>query len=284
MNIYKIASINLQFRYHFDTFFKDNLEKYLTTDTYFDYSMEVHVVDPMHPRLETPTYAFKNRQVYEFNAITVIDVLDENGFVKHRVEHSNDYKNIDIYLSNRLQNLDEMEYIITGMLFLEIVTKEGFVALHGSAVIKDDQCIIFSAPSKTGKSTHARYWTNYFDDTSILNDDKPLLFIDNDRLMVASSPWSGKSAVNQNAIFPLKSIVFLSQGELNLVNEMTNKSKIEHLLKNTARPRNKESMAILLQNIGEIVEKTPIVLYEVSNHISSVQTIYNYLFGGQNEN
>jgi len=104
------------------------------------------------------------------------------------------------------------EYVLSGMMFLEIAQREGYMSVHASAINYKDDAILFSAPSKTGKSTHARMWMEKFkDDVSMINDDKPLIFQDKGKFMVSGSPFSGKQAINQNVVKPLKAIIFLEQ-------------------------------------------------------------------------
>ena len=55
---------------------------------------------------------------------------------------------------------------------------ENVLLLHGSVVSVDGIGYLFTAKSGTGKSTHTRYWREYFKDRAIMiNDDKPLLEI-----------------------------------------------------------------------------------------------------------
>lgn len=48
--------------------------------------------------------------------------------------------------------------------------------LHGSTVGLDGQAFLFTAPCRTGKSTHTRFWRETFGDRAVMvNDDKPFL-------------------------------------------------------------------------------------------------------------
>lgn len=90
--------------------------------------------------------------------------------------------------------------------------------MHGSALCMDGQAIIFTAPSGTGKSTHARMWREAFGDRVwMINDDKPMLRIEAGLVTVYGTPWNGKHNLGCNASAPLKAIVSLNRGEENRI-------------------------------------------------------------------
>ncbi len=90
--------------------------------------------------------------------------------------------------------------------------------MHGSALCMDGEAYIFTAPSGTGKSTHARLWREAFGDrVRMINDDKPMLKIEEDRVYVCGTPWNGKHRLGENAAAPLKAIVSLNRGEKNVI-------------------------------------------------------------------
>lgn len=89
--------------------------------------------------------------------------------------------------------------------------KKKVVPIHASTIVKDTEAVLFLGESGTGKSTHTRLWLQYIENTYLLNDDAPLLRIENDKIFVCGSPWSGKTHCYQQEIVPLKAIVRLSQ-------------------------------------------------------------------------
>lgn len=89
--------------------------------------------------------------------------------------------------------------------------KKKVVPIHASTIVKDSGAVLFLGESGTGKSTHTRLWLQYIENTYLLNDDAPLLRIENDKIFVCGSPWSGKTHCYQQEIIPLKAIVRLSQ-------------------------------------------------------------------------
>ena len=59
--------------------------------------------------------------------------------------------------------------IFREMFILACVSRDR-LAIHSAAIIYDDKAYLFSAPSGTGKSTHANLWKDEYD-CEILNGD-----------------------------------------------------------------------------------------------------------------
>ncbi|MCR5611174.1 MAG: hypothetical protein K6F68_05000 [Clostridiales bacterium] len=104
--------------------------------------------------------------------------------------------------------------------------------MHGSALAIDGEAIVFTAKSGTGKSTHARLWREAFPDrVRMINDDKPLIRIEDGRALVYGSPWNGKHHLGMNACAPLKAVVFLSRGEKNAITPVSRADAFPALVK-----------------------------------------------------
>ncbi|EEI93408.1 hypothetical protein HMPREF0765_0984 [Sphingobacterium spiritivorum ATCC 33300] len=102
------------------------------------------------------------------------------------------------------------------------------VMIHASVVEKDGNAFAFLGKSGTGKSTHSRLWIQYHKNTTLLNDDNPVIRICPDgKIRIYGSPWSGKTDCYKNKGLPLLSVVRLKQS---LYNEMNWKSGVEGLI------------------------------------------------------
>ena len=118
------------------------------------------------------------------------------------------------------------------------------LALHGSALCMDGEAIIFTAKSGTGKSTHARLWRETFGDRVwMINDDKPMIRIENGKAAVYGTPWDGKHHLSRNASAPLKAIV-----------------KIERDTENHIEPMNRADAFQLLMTHGAVTRRGPMKL------------------------
>src|SRR5574344_90190 len=89
--------------------------------------------------------------------------------------------------------------------------------LHASTVVWGGDAILFLGESGTGKSTHAQLWLQNISGARLLNDDSPAIAVEDERLMVYGSPWSGKTDCYYNQCYPVKAIVRLSQAPRNSI-------------------------------------------------------------------
>ena len=122
---------------------------------------------------------------------------------------------------------------IHGLIVQQLVSC-GVLLMHGSALCMDGRAYIFSAPSGTGKSTHARLWREVFGDRVwMINDDKPLLRFSEQGVDVWGSPWDGKHRLSRNASASLQAVIFLRRGMENRIRPMTAVDAFPFLLSQT---------------------------------------------------
>lgn len=96
----------------------------------------------------------------------------------------------------------------------------GVLPIHSAVVKSGGRGALFLGSSGTGKSTHARLWIAHVDDTSLLNDDSPVVYFDGERLMVSGSPWGGKTPLFLNEQYPVMGIVRLHQAPENVITKL----------------------------------------------------------------
>lgn len=107
-------------------------------------------------------------------------------------------------------------------LIAERITEYDVLLMHGSALSLDGETYIFTAPSGTGKSTHARLWRERFGDRVVMiNDDKPMLRILENDVMAYGTPWNGKHSLSCNTSAPVRAIALLRQAEENRIEPMS---------------------------------------------------------------
>lgn len=100
----------------------------------------------------------------------------------------------------------------------EYLLKKNVLMLHGSVVAVDGKGYLFTAKSGTGKSTHTRNWCTLLGDRAqMVNDDKPFLRLDTEKILVCGSPWSGKHGLHSNITVPLQGICILRRGAENAI-------------------------------------------------------------------
>ena len=171
-------------------------------------------------------------------------------------------------------SIGECEYVIKGAYFYKELLGFNGILLHSSCVVKDGYAYLFSAPSGTGKSTHTSLWLKEFKDAKILNDDKPALIVRDNKIYACGTPFSGKTDLNLNEIYPVKGIAFLERSENNWIHKMDEKKAIFSILNQTIRPDAEDVLDKAISTIEKIVSNVKI--YEFGCNISKDAVITSY--------
>ncbi len=125
--------------------------------------------------------------------------------------------------------------------------------IHGSAVAADGIGYLFTAPSGTGKSTHARLWRQLLGERArMVNDDKPLVRIAGDTVTVFGTPWNGKHRLGENIAVPLRSVCFLERGETNSISTLEPGEAYLGLLRQAYRPGDTDALKKTLQLLDRL--------------------------------
>lgn len=96
------------------------------------------------------------------------------------------------------------------------------VLTHASAVVNHGKAYLFLGRSGTGKSTHSRLWQQTIEGTMLLNDDHPILRIDEQgRAIAYGSPWSGKTSCYHNESAPVGGIVRIKRALKNNIRRLS---------------------------------------------------------------
>ena len=174
---------------------------------------------------------------------------------------------------------EDREYIYSSAAFCQEIIPHGRFFLHASAVVLDGEAYLFSAPSGMGKSTHTALWLKRFQGSYILNDDKPVIFPENERVTVWGTPFAGKTDLQVNLGVPLRAVCFLKQGNENSITRIDSERAIALTLNNTYRPKNAEEMNLLLDMIEKVVERADIFEMSCRNESAAAEMSYNAMKG-----
>lgn len=132
---------------------------------------------------------------------------------------------------------------------------------HGSALAMDGKGYLFTAPSGTGKSTHAALWRQVFGErVMMINDDKPLLQVTPEGVTVYGTPWAGKDHLQTNTSAPLAGIVLLRQAPENTIRVLTEREAYPRLLSQTHRV---DAPAGLLHTLDLVKQLARLPVYEL---------------------
>ena len=108
------------------------------------------------------------------------------------------------------------------------------IKIHASCIRKEDKALLFLGVSGTGKSTHSANWLKYVEGANLLNDDDPLIKIEeNGKVYVYGAPWSGKTPCYINERAELKAMVHLFQAPYNELRKQNIKESLDSMATST---------------------------------------------------
>ena len=95
------------------------------------------------------------------------------------------------------------------------------VAIHSSCIVYKNKAVLFLGESGTGKSTHTRLWREHIQGAVLLNDDSPMIRVEDGKVWAYGSPWSGKTPCYKQERYELVGCVRLSQAPYNQIKKLS---------------------------------------------------------------
>lgn len=135
--------------------------------------------------------------------------------------------------------------------------------LHASVIARGENGYLFLGKSGTGKSTHSRLWLEAFNDAWLLNDDNPVVRIEEDGVWVYGSPWSGKTPCYKNERRRVGAFVQLHQAPENSIEQARPSKAYINIYGSCSGLKFLESVRDDLYNVISEVMKT-VKVYELN--------------------
>ena len=159
--------------------------------------------------------------------------------------------------------------------FCDNVAHEGVILMHGCAVATGGKAYIFTAPSGTGKTTHASLWLEVLGDNAfVLNGDKPLLREKNGQFYVYGTPWNGKENLGVNQSLPLGAIMKIERSEINEIEKLQYDEPLKVLMSQVYKPFEPDAMQSVLNETLKLSHTVP--FYKLSCNISKEAALLSY--------
>lgn len=138
-----------------------------------------------------------------------------------------------IYIKTSGENQEElMSALRLGYSYYAL--KAGKLLLHSASILYKDRLWLFSAPSKTGKSTQAKMWQEYAK-SKIINGDLNMLTL-HSSLAAEGTPWCGTSGRYDSKTYPVGGILFLERAPEARVEAIDDESQVLSLVKRSISP------------------------------------------------
>ncbi len=151
---------------------------------------------------------------------------------------------------------------------------------HGSVIAVDNEAYIFTAKSGTGKSTHARLWREMLGDKAVMvNDDKPLIRIADDRAYAYGTPYDGKHHLSNNISVPIKAVCILYQDKNNHIEEISMPEAYPMFIQQAYRPDDPEKMKKTMELIGKFLDRIKVYRLGCNMDIEAAEIAYEAMKG-----
>lgn len=156
----------------------------------------------------------------------------------------------------------------------------GAFVFHAAAVECDGASYAFSAPSGTGKSTHAALWLDAFGDRArIINGDKPVIRICNEGIYVCGTPWCGKEGQNTNAESPLRALCFIERGTENSIRSIEKSEAVMRIMPQILMPREEKEADLLFGLLDRALSLLPLYVLRCNISAEAAYTAYEGMKG-----
>lgn len=149
--------------------------------------------------------------------------------------------------------------------------------LHASYIIVENEAILFTAPSQTGKSTQADLW-NLYANAEIINGDRTLLKKRENTWFADGIPMCGSSNICKNKCSKIRAIIVLEQGDENRILPLSMAEKYKALLLGSQYSLQELSDGEKMHKmIIELISQVSIVKFSCRPDASAVFELKRYL-------
>ena len=197
-------------------------------------------------------YTFEGKTIYEY---LMTREVRAGFFVMNQ-----DYTEGDYYPCPRIGGRTTLFQVNTSLMIQYTFATAGLgtLLLHASVTRYQGRGNLFFGVSGTGKSTHSRLWHDYVPGSDLMNDDNPVIRVEDDRFLVYGSPWSGKTLCYRNVVAPVNALVRLEQSPQNRIVRIRSLEAYASLIAAVSTIRwNHGIMSLLVPTIERVVMNVP---------------------------
>lgn len=130
--------------------------------------------------------------------------------------------------------------------------------IHAVLVGLDGWGYAFSAPSGTGKTTHARLWLREFPGARIVNGDLPVVCERDGAYWGWGTPFCGKEHYQVNCGVPLRGLAFIERGQDNAIEPLPASEAFGYLVNDHRTWMGPENQELYLDLFQRFVETVPL--------------------------
>ena len=155
----------------------------------------------------------------------------------------------------------------------------GRILMHSSILEYDGKAYAFLGRSGTGKSTHSKLWLKHIPNVKVVNGDKPILAIAEDKFIAYGTPWQGKENWGYKGKAELCGLCFLEQAKENSISKMSVSETSSRVFQQVLLPQDEENVVATLDLIDKLVEIVPSYLLKCDISEEAVRHSFEKLTG-----
>ena len=258
---------------------RGSLIEYSTEPVCADYTMYFEAVERLTPPEGVCVFSSSDKIVYRFS----------DGEMRYTGDLSDGYKKADVRVKRCGKKISvqivfngAFKYIapktVLNSLNIEhIMAENGSFILHASYIKYNNEAILFTAPSGTGKSTQAQLWCDHCG-AELINGDRAAIVPKDGTFWAYGVPYAGSSGVCKNEAYPIKTIVYLSQAPENTVTRLNGILAFRKVWEGcTADVWNKEDMEASIKTVSDLIASVPVFHLSCLPDESAVKALENEL-------
>lgn len=251
------------------------LSPFLTQSKEWDRELSCTMAETLLPPMGELVFSDTSRRVYawEDSYITYIGSVTENlerAYI--RVERRGTVSNAQ-FRRNEFGGRISPKAALTALEAEHLVTQQNGLLLHAACIRCNDQAILFTAPSGTGKSTQAALWEQYRG-AEVINGDRIVVRCTEEGVLAMGIPFSGSSGICKNGTIPVRAIVYLSQGKDNQVEKLRGVRAFRRIWEGCSfHTWNQEDTAKAAQTAADLVNQVPVYHFSCTPDENAVLTL-----------
>ena len=209
---------------------------------------KVIAITSLHEKVHDYCKDYETEETADFSVTTIQEDIE--------FERQREQKTAELENRAPLQSKDDyLEELAVYRKIAEKMPDYHTFLFHGSVIAVDGQGYLFTAKSGTGKSTHTRLWRELLGDKAVMvNDDKPLISVTEQGVIVYGTPYNGKHRLGNNIAVPLKAVCVLTRAEENHLETITKQDAYPVLLQQAYSPLDPVAMAKTLTVVDKMTE------------------------------
>ena len=210
--------------------------------------------------------------------LRLLSYIGNTGVPLSLMECSEDFSDIHLIVINQ----DSYDFAMNNAMMIlftcAFALRGDTVLFHSSVIVHKDKAYMFLGKSGTGKSTHTGLWLKHIEGSHLLNDDNPAVRIEDGKILVYGTPWSGKTPCYRSASYPVGGIVRLWQAPENKMVQLKPSAAFASILPTVSNLPCSEAVTAGVRNcITEIIEKIPVFRFDCLPNEDAAQLSFKML-------